>query len=195
MPAATRVKSCDHTAVLRPPRDMLLRIECRNGRGRDAGYAAPPHRSQRAGLPHSALASGSEAQACPAASAPADGAGSPATACGPYFAEQDSPWPVHFPTLSLADRPIHKRTQQGLTPRSQTEQAPCQTGLDGVVRRASLRSRAGTGERAAGQGRVGVPGAGRDPGPGDAGVPRPRDPPAAEGGAARLNTARPATIS
>jgi len=54
----------------------------------------PPHRSQRAELPHWAPASGGDAQDLPAVCAPAHGAGSPATARGPWEASPDSPWPV-----------------------------------------------------------------------------------------------------
>jgi len=57
----------------------------------------PPHRSQRAELPHWAPTSGSDAQTQPAVSGPAHCADFPGPASGVCFVGPDSPWSAAFP--------------------------------------------------------------------------------------------------
>jgi hypothetical protein len=60
----------------------------------------PPHRSQRAELPHWAPTSGDDAHALPpTVCVPAHVAGVPGSVSGSWFAGAHSPWPAPFPPL------------------------------------------------------------------------------------------------
>jgi len=59
----------------------------------------PPHRSQRAELPHWAPALGINAQTLPAVSVPTHVAGLSGAVSGTWLVGPDSPWPVPFPPL------------------------------------------------------------------------------------------------